>query len=168
MNIMKLIVMRHGEAETSNTSDKTRNLTSHGRRQTKDAAKWLSNYILINNNIDLALVSPYVRTQQTFECLMGALHIKQKIDVPQLVPNAKPQVTHMLLDGFLRENSQLKTMILVSHMPLISFLVDELLLSQHASLFDTSSMAIIDYDINTSSGVLAAFYHPCMPNFELK
>ena len=70
--------------------------------------------------------------------------------------------------GLLSEYSSIKSLVLVSHMPLISFLLDELLLSHQASLFDTSSMAIIDYDITTSSGVLKAFYHPCAQKYELK
>lgn len=167
MNIMKLIVMRHGEAEASNTSDKTRNLTAYGRRQATDAGKWLAT-VLGNSDISLALVSPYTRTQQTCECLNTVLNIKQKVDVAELVPNAKAYITHVVLDGFLRENPTLDSVILVSHMPLISFLLDELLSNRQASLFDTSSMAIIDYDINTNSGVLKAFYHPCMQQFELK
>jgi phosphohistidine phosphatase len=75
---------------------------------------------------------------------------------------------HLILDGFLHKHPTLESVILVSHMPLVSFLLDELLLSHQASLFDTSSMAIIDYDINTSSGVLRAFYHPCVQQFEFK
>ena len=168
MNIMKLIVMRHGEAEASNTTDKTRNLTSYGKRQAKDAGQWLSSNLLVNNHIDLALVSPYSRTQQTYECLNLGLKITRKIELTELVPNATPKVTHRVLDKILYDNPELETVILVSHMPLISFLLDELLLSQHGSLFDTSSMAIIDYDINSSSGRLVAFYHPHLQQFELK
>jgi phosphohistidine phosphatase len=168
MNIMKLIVMRHGEAEASNTSDKTRNLTAYGRRQAKEAGKWLKIHVLDKHDVDVALVSPFLRAQQTYDCLNTALKIKQKVDIAELVPNAKAKAMHLILDGFLHKHPTLESVILVSHMPLVSFLLDELLLSHQASLFDTSSMAIIDYDINTSSGVLRAFYHPCVQQFEFK
>ncbi|KXI29947.1 hypothetical protein AX660_08000 [Paraglaciecola hydrolytica] len=168
MKFMKLIVMRHGEAEASNSSDKMRNLTADGRRQAKEAGKWLASRVLNNQAISLALVSPYVRAQQTFEGLSAGLKVKQKRDVVELIPSAKARAMHLILDGFLHENPMLETVILVSHMPLISFLMAELLENKQASLFDTASMAIIDYDINISSGVLSEFYHPCMQQFELK
>ena len=168
MNIMKLIIMRHGEAETSNTSDKMRNLTAHGWRQTSEAAKWLATHVIKNKQIDLALVSPYVRAQQSFESVSSVLTCKQKIDVAEFIPSAKAQQAHLVLDRLLSENPQAQSLIIVSHMPLICFLLDELLMTQQACLFDTSGLAIIDYNSQMSSGVLLEFYHPCMQQFELK
>ena len=168
MNIMKLIIMRHGEAEPSNTSDKMRSLTAHGWRQTKETAKWLATHVVNNKQIDLALVSPYVRAQQSFESLSSVINCKQKMDVAELIPSAKAQKAHLVLDRFLSENPQAQSVIIVSHMPLICFLLDELLMSQQACLFDTSGLAIIEYDRQVSSGMLLEFYHPCMQPFELK
>lgn len=168
MNNMKLIIMRHGEAETSNTSDKMRNLTAHGWRQTKEAAQWLATHVVNNNQIDMALVSPYVRAQQSFESLSSVLTCKQKIDAAEFIPAAKAQKAHLVLDRFLSDHPQVESLIIVSHMPLICFLLDELLMSQQACLFDTSGLAIIEYNREVSSGVLLEFYHPCMQQFELK
>ncbi len=39
---MKLIIMRHGEAERFQTLDKTRNLTNLGRKQASQAGRWLN------------------------------------------------------------------------------------------------------------------------------
>ena len=165
---MKLIVMRHGEAEATNITDKARKLTSFGRRQAKHAASWLSTQVFDNNKIDLALVSPFVRTQQTFECLKSVLTIPEKIDVELLTPNCKAGQTHHCIDEILAQHPDADSMIVVSHMPLVCYLVDELVTNQQSNLFDTSSMALIDYNRQTCSGELLAFYHPSSVKFELK
>lgn len=159
---MKLIVMRHGEAEVGNTSDESRNLTQVGRQQAKKAGEWLAKHVLDDSPIDVALVSPFKRAQQTFECVQSVNHVLQHIETKELVPEGMPSLTHMMLDHFLHENPQTKSMMLVSHMPLVCYLLDELLLNHQASLFETASMAIIDYDLSKGGGTLVSFYHPCM------
>ncbi len=62
----KYFVMRHGEAEhnikriISNKKDNPHHLTANGRREVEISAKELK-----NKNIDLIIVSPFVRTQET-------------------------------------------------------------------------------------------------------
>lgn len=166
MNFMKLIVMRHGEAEPSNISDQARNLTAYGICQTQAAGKWLARHVINNNTINVALVSPFARAQQTYAGVISQLNIERKVDVVDLIPEAKPRKTHKVLDKFLSDNPDTQSIILISHMPLICYLLDEILLTYQGTLFDTSSMAIIEYDYETGLGELKAFYHPSMSNFD--
>lgn len=159
---MKLIVMRHGEAESSNISDQARNLTAYGISQTHKAGSWLVSHVLAENKIDVALVSPFVRAQQTYDGVLSQLSISSKVDVVELVPEAKPRNSHRMVDHFLQQHPNATSMILISHMPLVSYLLDEILLTYQGALFDTSSMAIIDYDVETGLGELTEFYHPSM------
>jgi phosphohistidine phosphatase len=54
---MKLIIMRHGEAERFRLQDNTRSLTSKGEKQASTAGKWLNNYLGADTSVDIALVS---------------------------------------------------------------------------------------------------------------
>jgi phosphohistidine phosphatase len=164
LKFMKLIVMRHGEAEASNISDKARNLTAYGQRQTQTAGSWLASHVVDNNTINVALVSPFTRAQQTYAGVISHLSIERKVDVVELIPEAKPRQMHKVLDSFLSNNLEVQSIILISHMPLICYLLDEILLTHQGTLFDTSSMAIIEYDYKTGLGELKAFYHPSMCN----
>jgi phosphohistidine phosphatase len=157
---MKLIVMRHGEAEPSNISDQARNLTAYGIRQSKEAGKWLVQNSLDTHAINVALVSPYVRAQQTYNGLMSTIAIERKVDVIELIPESKAREMHQVLDHFLSDNPTVESIILISHMPLICYLLDEILLNHQGTLFDTSSMAVIEYDVQSGIGELNAFYHP--------
>lgn len=159
---MKLIVMRHGEAEVTNTSDVSRNLTAFGRQQVNAAGRWLAAHVLQSSKINIALVSPYLRAQQTFDCLNTIIEVEQKFDIEALTPDAKAVNMHQVVDQFLVENPDTESMILVSHMPLVCFLLDELLINHQGSLFDTASMAMIEYDIEQGGGEFVSFYHPCM------
>ena len=58
---MKLILMRHGQAEAYNDSDQTRQLTEFGYAQAQQTAE----YIMNKYQPDAFVVSPYDRAQQT-------------------------------------------------------------------------------------------------------
>lgn len=62
---MKIILMRHGEAENDTTPDSARQLTDYGRQQ----AVQTTAYILQKFNPDRFVVSPYDRAQQTMAAL---------------------------------------------------------------------------------------------------
>lgn len=51
------------EAEARSTSDEERHLTMRGKTQAKEQGQWLKS---MNVELDKVLVSPYVRTQDTF------------------------------------------------------------------------------------------------------
>lgn len=58
---MKVILMRHGEAEEGVTPDSARSLTEFGGSQARQTA----DYLAANYQIDALVVSPFKRAQQT-------------------------------------------------------------------------------------------------------
>jgi phosphohistidine phosphatase len=157
---MKLIIIRHGEAETFRVEDKLRSLTAFGDQQATLAGEWLSKYLGKNVSVDLALVSPYVRAKQTF------IQINQQVDVLQkqisndVIPNGDPQIAHDYIRTLLLQDAKINTVVVVSHMPFVSYFLEEVHVDKQSILFDTSSIAIVDYNPKTSAGSLEIVYHP--------
>lgn len=149
--------MRHGEAEPYNTSDKSRNLTLYGRSQAQQAGIWLrQNY----EQIDMALVSPYVRAQQTLESVQQFVDIKKVETCADIVPAGSAQVTHDYVDYILSGQSDIASLLLVAHMPIVSFLLDEFCRSQESALFGTASIFCVDYDVSISRGHRGVTFFP--------
>ena len=66
---MKIILMRHGQAEDETRPDSARQLTDFGQQQAVQTADYISNHYMP----DLFVVSPYVRAQQTLAQLQAQL-----------------------------------------------------------------------------------------------
>lgn len=152
---MHLLLMRHGEAELHSVKDETRNLTALGVTQSKQAGVWLNEQF---SHVDVALVSPYVRAQQTLDALSSKVSVDQVITCPDIVPSGNPAVVHDYVDAFLLKNPTVKTVLLVCHMPIVSFLADNFCQFEHSSLFVTSAIMKIDYQVDRSCGVKSQGY----------
>lgn len=70
---MKIILMRHGEAERQTAKDSERQLTKFGRQQAEETA----HYILGQYEPDVFVVSPYDRAKQTLSAFT-----EKRPDVP--------------------------------------------------------------------------------------
>lgn len=66
---MKIILMRHGQAEGYRDADQTRQLTDFGYQQATETAE----YILATYQPDCFVVSPYDRAQQTLKALTSRM-----------------------------------------------------------------------------------------------
>ncbi|CAH2891757.1 MAG: Phosphohistidine phosphatase SixA [uncultured Paraburkholderia sp.] len=77
---MNLILWRHAEAEDYAATDLARALTTRGRKQAQNAAKWLRTRL---PDDAVVLASPAVRTIQTAETLSDHYRV-----VRELAPNA--------------------------------------------------------------------------------
>ena len=86
--------MRHGEAERFQFQDKTRSLTSRGEKQAITAGKWLSDYLGEGALVDIALVSSYVRAQQTYCQLSEQVVVSQKQVCEDVIPEGDPKIVH--------------------------------------------------------------------------
>ncbi len=151
---MKLFLMRHGEAETFATSDKERKLTAHGVKECETAAKWLK---LNAVDIDFALVSPYVRAQQTFQTVSQTLNVKASQTVVDITPDGDPSWVADYLDVLISENTELNTMLVVTHMPLVSSLLDILVANPVGVFFPTGGLAMVELEGHASKGQLLGF-----------
>ena len=153
---MHIIIMRHGDAEPFKKNDITRNLTDFGLQQAAEAGRWLNDYYSKSNGIEMALVSPYIRAQQTFEQLNLKVKVEKMHISEDITPDGNPQLVHDHIDYLVEEKKLTRNLLIVSHMPFVSFLSDELLTKKVSLLFATSSLVIIDY-LHSN---LVEVYHP--------
>jgi len=158
---MQLFVMRHGAAApydyTANTVvDEQRPLTVYGRAETTNIATWLNSVV---SSVDLILVSPFTRAQQTAEIMAQHLSNAAMQTSILLIPEASAVDFHHYLDGLLH-TTQLDKILLVSHMPLVSYLVAELTAEQQTPIFQTAAIAELNYDQHKMQGQLMHIQAP--------
>ncbi|HAB79624.1 MAG TPA: phosphohistidine phosphatase SixA [Glaciecola sp.] len=156
---MKLLIMRHGEAQLVADSDMQRPLTNAGINQVKQTAAWLiDNEIIPKQGIDFAFVSPYLRTRQTFAVLNEILPINDVEYSQDILPCSVTSIAHDYLDTKLSFLGQPECVLMVSHMPFVSYFVD-IVCKQHISpLFATASVVVIEYDLKRSQGKLITHF----------
>ncbi|MEP0355848.1 MAG: phosphohistidine phosphatase SixA [Paraglaciecola sp.] len=157
---MKLVIMRHGQAEVLSKPDETRALTALGKQQVSDASNWLAKKLGEKTKIDLALVSPFLRTQQTYDELFSVVNVVKKIDAPDVVPNGDPALFHDYLDTLISQTPAFKTILIISHMPFVCYFLEEINKSKKSMLFDTSSTVVFEYNPVDRNGIRGDTFHP--------
>lgn len=157
---MKLYIMRHGEAVAPSVgmgklgADAERVLTPAGHAEAEHAAEWLKSQ---HENIDLAIVSPYIRAQQTFEHVAERIAVEVTETSPEVTPDADPE----LFAGALLARLQVEpaeTVLIVSHMPFVCYLVSYLDNAIEPPLFPTAGIASLEVEPLAMLGKLKAFY----------
>lgn len=108
---MRLILMRHAEAAPG-FPDFKRQLTAYGLASLSAVPKALRVEL---QQVDQAFVSPYIRTQQTFDRL--ELDV-EPIPSDRLIPESTPDQVCALLQTLPLDS----TLLLVTHMPLVGWL----------------------------------------------
>jgi phosphohistidine phosphatase len=157
---MKLIIMRHGEAERFRVQDNTRNLTRLGEKQAITAGKWLRDYLGADVPVDIAILSSYVRVQQTYEKLSKQIEVIEKQTCEDVIPEGNPKVAHDFINVLFKTPSKPSVILVVSHMPFVSYFLEDVHVGKKSMLFDTSSIVIIDYDLTAGAGNIERIYHP--------
>lgn len=159
---MIIFIMRHGEAEPFIDSDENRELTKFGITQVEHAAKWINSQLKElsagKQILDNAFVSPYIRTQQTFDHIKSQVTVIDRQTHDMITPMGDVFEVQDYLDAYLQLMPSLQTMLIVSHMPLVSLLSDKLCDGFNARIFDTADVLMIDYDPIESTGKYASFY----------
>jgi phosphohistidine phosphatase len=136
-------------------------LTGFGVTQVEHAAKWMKTAlhdVSQQQDLDLVLVSPYVRTQETIASVLEFLPATKVVKTDAITPMQNPESVQDLIDGYLLSEPDLQTMLIVSHMPLVSLLSDLLSHGFNARIFDTADVLMIDYDVKYSRGKQVKFY----------
>lgn len=159
---MNIWVMRHGEAGFNAKTDNQRTLTEKGENMAFEQGKWLGKRLKNQGvGLDKILVSPYVRTQQTYHKLVEGL---QAVDFMQsfanltetwegITPSGSPEVVTDYL-AFLRDEGE-KNVLIISHLPLVFDLVLELTNHQHHVHFYPAVIAEIKWEYQQSQLVVA-------------
>jgi phosphohistidine phosphatase len=160
--IMRIFVMRHGQAQSFASSDQNRELTEHGRYEAETMANYL---VRKKQHFDTIFVSPYVRAQQTAKIVQNTLSISAPFTTLDFItPEDSALKVHHYIGGVFSDgelsNRKEQQILIVSHMPLVSYLVAEFTGGQHAPLFQTASIAEIEYDVKTMVGQLIAHTAP--------
>ncbi|MGJ8581118.1 MAG: phosphohistidine phosphatase SixA [Psychromonas sp.] len=136
---MQIYIMRHGQAEMMANSDAERNLTDEGRKESELMAKYL---VKQKVSFDAVLVSPYVRAQQTWQSVSPFFEGISNIQVlPCLTPagSARKSVDEILA----LQAAGVQSVLLVSHLPLVGYIVGELAPAAGVPAFSTSAVGHI-------------------------
>jgi len=137
---MQLFLMRHGEAGFNAHSDRERTLTDTGRQQTSAMSRWLKRSIA---EFDLVLVSPYLRAQQSWQEVQKHFpKPKQWLTLNELVPAGDPTRVADAIVAY-AEHYQATNVLVLAHMPLLGYVVSELVQGVEPPLFATSGVVLV-------------------------
>ncbi|MFT6140893.1 MAG: phosphohistidine phosphatase [Psychromonas sp.] len=134
--------MRHGEAEMLAHSDSERALTGLGRLESELMASYLADQ---NISFDAVLVSPYLRAQQTWQSVFPFFSAVTNVQtLPFLTPggSARKSVNEILA----LQATGVQKLLIVSHLPLVGYIVGELVPEAGVPVFSTSSVGIVELD----------------------
>ncbi|PHM38332.1 phosphohistidine phosphatase SixA [Xenorhabdus innexi] len=147
---MYVFIMRHGDAAFDSTSDATRELTPQGYQESQKMALWLEQQ---QPEIDRILVSPYIRARQTLQVVRESLTLPDSEEMlEELTPSGDAALVASYLQVLAEQGN--KAVLLVSHLPLVGYLVSELCPVQVPPMFSTSSIACVELDNQTQKGCL--------------
>jgi len=154
---MQIFIMRHGQANPMSNSDSARELTKQGFLESSNMANWLKEHA---SNVEQVLVSPYIRAQQTAQTVLADSGFSAEITTLDFItPSGDARQVHDYIDGIIDKNT-VKQLLIISHMPLVSYLVAELTFNQESPIFQTAAIAQIDYDIDRMKGELVQLISP--------
>jgi len=162
---MQLFIMRHGEAqnfiEQGSRNDSQRALTHQGEQEAQVMASWLQKSHIPPTQV---FVSPYVRAQQTCK-IVTSLMQTTTTTLDFITPSGDAKQVHDFIDGYCSDNpdkgsEQKQSILIVSHMPLVSYLVAQLTQSENAPIFATAGIAHINYDVEKMQGELLGLVTP--------
>lgn len=151
---MRLILIRHADAEDYAGSDFQRNLTPKGRKQSKKVGAFLSSIADLDKSI--LVYSPYLRAAQTAELIAEkSAHYYTTIEDKRLgcgmsLNDAMDLITELAFED---------TVIMVGHQPDLGDLIAHLL-GTHAPTVHVrkASVAIFEIDsLRSGGGSLEAF-----------
>jgi len=140
-----ILIMRHGEAAPMQADDAARNLTQVGHLEVKKMGQWLAN----TQKPDALLVSPYVRAQQTANGVAESITFKYSETCADITPEGKPHVAADYLETLIQMHPECNSWLIVAHMPIVSYLVDQLC-PGNMPIFNTGAVAVIHYNENTN------------------
>ncbi|WP_130830909.1 phosphohistidine phosphatase SixA [[Erwinia] mediterraneensis] len=147
---MQVFIMRHGDAALEAASDSVRPLTHCGCNESRQMASWLNSQTL---DIERVLVSPYLRAEQTLSTVREALNLPEGHEVlPELTPGGDPALVACYLQTLARAG--VKSVLVISHLPLVGYLVAELCPQEAPPMFATSAIACINFDADSCEGKL--------------
>lgn len=133
---MKIILMRHGQAEDETRPDSARQLTDFGQQQARQTAE----YITAHYQPDYFVVSPYVRAQQTLAALQAQLPTVPSSIQDNLTPSDDArQALHEIAD------IEAKCLVVVCHMSIVAYIAG-LLTGDYPESFSLAETRVFEMD----------------------
>jgi phosphohistidine phosphatase len=150
-----ILIMRHGEAEPMQADDAARALTERGISQANEMALWLKAHF----QPQAILVSPYLRAQQTAEQVRKHNQLHYFEVCKDIVPSGDARFAIDYLETLMSLNPELDTWLMVAHMPIVSYLVDQLSPGD-MPIFSTAGVAVLQYDEQSRKSALLKVVSP--------
>ena len=139
---MQVFIMRHGDAALDAASDSVRPLTVCGCDESRQMATWLKGQKV---EIERVLVSPFLRAEQTLEEVGDCLNLPSSAEVlPELTPCGDVGLVSAYLQALTNEG--VASVLVISHLPLVGYLVAELCPGETPPMFTTSAIASVTLD----------------------
>lgn len=157
---MKIFIMRHGDAVATakGETDAERRLSREGELEVATNANWLAEQ-LAGDALSLALVSPYTRAQQTATIVHSLVKSNVQETCKDITPDSSAEQFLDYLTARLalaaEQKHEIASVLIVSHMPFVSYLVSEFDPRIQPPIFPTAGIAEIDYDVDSAKGKLA-------------
>jgi len=156
--MMKIFIMRHGEAQHYAASDAERALTDRGRNESVAVAR--AGVTQKNlTQFDKVLVSPYLRAQQTWQEISHHFSSPDVETCDDITPYGKSEMVFEYVAACV-EAEQWESVLLVSHLPLVGYLVSEFVPEMVPPMFPTSGLVCIEYDPQIRKGNVVWNIHP--------
>ncbi|MGV3347010.1 phosphohistidine phosphatase SixA [Enterobacteriaceae bacterium LUAb1] len=147
---MQVFIMRHGDAALEAASDSVRPLTDCGCDESCQMAHWLGTQSV---SIEHVLVSPYLRARQTLDSVRKKLNLPAKEEVlTELTPAGDAEQVADYVSALAAEGVQ--SVLIISHLPLVGYLVAEFCTQESPPMFATSAIAHINFDADNQRGTL--------------
>ena len=152
----KLFIMRHGQAESLAVDDAARLLTQVGQHEARVMATRLQQ----DAKIDAVLTSTYERAIQTAHLVAEQQpNIRLFQQYEDFIPSADAQNAAELIKALMSFKPTLDTWLVVAHMPIVSYIVDQFC-PDNMPVFATASVAEIHYNELTDKAELVAMHLP--------
>lgn len=153
---MQVFIMRHGDAALDAASDSVRPLTSCGCDESRLMANWLKGQKV---DIERVLVSPFLRAEQTLDVVGECMNLPGNVGVlPELTPCGDVGMVSAWLQTLANEG--VASVLVISHLPLVGYLVSELCPGETPPMFTTSAIASVTLD-ESGKGIFNWQMSPC-------
>ncbi|SIP90957.1 phosphohistidine phosphatase SixA [Aeromonas hydrophila] len=138
---MKIYIMRHGQAGMNAKTDEQRPLTEQGIEESIYMARWLAPQL--GDQLDRVIHSNYLRAKQTWQSICSELPKAGAVEESgDITPYGDPAFVASYLTALAAKHDSI---LMVSHLPLVGYLVQSLCPAAGAPMFATSGLACIEW-----------------------
>ncbi len=138
---MKIYIMRHGQAGMNAKTDEQRPLTEQGIEESIHMARWLAPQL--GGKLDRVIHSNYLHARQTWQSICSELPKTGAVEESgDITPYGDPAFVASYLTALAAKHDSI---LIVSHLPLVGYLVQSLCPAAGAPMFATSGLACIEW-----------------------